>query len=356
MRILYDYQAFELQRVGGISRYFSILIKSLPQYGIDTVLPILGTENMYMKERCRVRLPLKSPDRKNKKISKFLIPLFKHDLLHPTYYNPYILKCRQPHVPMVITVHDLIHELFPSYFADARQVQENKKRVCHEADRLIAISENTKRDMMDIWGIEESRIDVVHHGLMWDDTLLPQSIELPFTGDYILFVGDRSARYKNFAEFVSGVAPVLKRYGLFLVCTGYPFTGDEYNMLRNEGIENCTITLMATESQLLWLYENATCFVFPSQYEGFGIPILEAFKSQCPTLLSRASCFPEIAADAAEYYEVGHSESLTAALSDILDDSQKRADMKSRGVERLKFFPIEKMVNLTVDVYRKTIG
>ncbi len=113
---------------------------------------------------------------------------------------------------------------------------------------------------------------------------------------------------------------------------------------------------MADERMLLGLYQNAACFVFPSQYEGFGIPILEAFKARCPVLLSRASCFPEIAADAAEYFEIGSPDSLTASLTTILDSSDKRETMRQLGTERLRLFPASRMITETKQAYEHAIA
>ena len=279
----------------------------------------------------------------------------RYDILHPTYYHPYVLNRMPADRRLVITVHDMIHELFSSQFPDAELVKQQKLAVCNAADRLIAISENTKRDMMNIWGIDEKKIDVVHHGLMWNDDIIPRKASLPFSGDYILYVGDRLAKYKNFEEFVVGVAPVLKKYRLHLVCTGRDFRVEEHELLRKNGIEDISLTIMADEGVLYDLYRRAACFVFPSRYEGFGIPILESFKARCPILLSRASCFPEIAADAAEYYEVGHPDSLSASLTSILDDSEKCDIMRQKGSERLAQFSVEKMIEGTKAVYERVI-
>lgn len=356
MKVLYDYQAFNMQRVGGISRYFSLLINELPQLGIQTQLPIIGSENLYIKDKGLLGSRFKRLFKKNRRLSKLLLPVLSHDLFHPTYYHPYVLKYRQKKHPMVITVHDMIHELFSQYFPDAATVKEQKLAVCQNAERLIAISENTKRDIIELWGIDESKIDVVYHGLMWAEDLQPKAPRLPFAGDYVLYVGDRWAKYKNFEEFIRGTAPVLHRYGLHLICTGYGFAPHERALLHSYGIDNITYSVMADERMLLGLYQNAACFVFPSQYEGFGIPILEAFKARCPVLLSRASCFPEIAADAAEYFEVGSPESLTASLTTILDSSDKRETMRQLGSERLRLFPASRMIAETKQAYEHAIA
>lgn len=358
MKVLYDFQAFEMQRIGGISRYFSILMEKLPDYGINSMLPIIGSNNLYIKGKydSPIFSFVKNPDRFNRKYTRYLLPFLKYDIVHPTYYNPYILKYKRKSVPMVATVHDFIHERFSSNFPDSEKILRWKKTICSSADRLIAISESTKRDLIDFLGVEENRIDVVYHGIMWNDKLLSQPVVLPFSGEYLLFVGDRSVKYKNFEEFVIGVSPVVRQYSINIVCTGRPFSEPERELLKKYGVDKNACSIMANENELLWLYQNAICFVYPSKYEGFGLPILEAFGAKCPILLSRASCFPEIAGGAAEYYELGSPDSLAASLTAILDDRAKREAMKKAGTERLRFFTLDKMIENTVNVYRKTIG
>lgn len=355
MRVLYDYQAFDMQRVGGISRYFSILHDKLPEYGVKTTLAVFGSNNLYINNDGTSRY-LKFLYRKNRRLSKLMIRYSSYDLLHPTYYNPYVLKRKRKNSPLVITVHDMIHEMFSSQFPDAEEVKINKLKVCKAADRLIAISENTKHDIMDIWGIEESRIDVVHHGQMWDDDLQEIPVDLPFEGEYILYVGDRWAKYKNFENFAIGVAPVLKRYGLHLVCTGRDFSTAEMELLHRLGIDDVTVNRTITDGALLWLYRRAVCFVYPSNYEGFGIPILEAFQAGCPMLLNRASCFPEIAADAAAYFESTSPDCLSEALCSLLDDSEQRKLLCIKGKERLQQFSTQKMLERTRLAYMHAMG
>ena len=104
------------------------------------------------------------------------------------------------------------------------------------------------------------------------------------------------------------------------------------------------------------LYQNACCFVFPSYYEGFGIPILEAFQAECPTILANASCFPEIGGTAVEYYEPGNADALLEKLTKLLDDSDYCNKLRALGRERLSQFSIEKMVTGTKECYQRALG
>ena len=163
MKVLYDYQAFDMQRVGGISRYFSILHNKLPEYGVNTNLALFNSENLYISTD-NVRKYLAFLRRKNRRLSKLMIRYSLYDVLHPTYYNPYVLKRKRKHSALVITVHDMIHELYSSQFPDAEEVKENKLKVCKAADRLIAISKQSRtkdsEDVQNFLHARERGIDV----------------------------------------------------------------------------------------------------------------------------------------------------------------------------------------------------
>lgn len=127
-------------------------------------------------------------------------------------------------------------------------------------------------------------------------------------------------------------------------------------LLHQLGIADITVSRTVTDGVLLWLYRHAACFIYPSYYEGFGIPILEAFQAGCPMLLNRASCFPEIAADAAAYFEDALPESLYESLCALLDDSERRKQLCIKGKERLKLFSTHNMLERTKLAYERTMG
>ncbi len=358
MKVLYDSQVFDGQRIGGISRYFSILASELPKLDVGVSVGLLATNNVYMRSTCPLSF-IGFLRKKNQSYSRMLMRHSKYDIFHPTYYFTHDLHYKRPGVPMVITVHDLIQEICSSGTANESElayVKAEKAKIAAAADRIIAISEHTKRDIMDIWGVDENKIDVVHHGLMWSDKLVSSPLQLPFSGSYLLFVGDRKAEYKNFKEFIIAASQVVNKYGLHIVCTGHPFTAAEMEFLKKYGVDTLTHSYFVDEPTLLWLYENAACFVFPSCYEGFGLPVLEAFKAGCPTILADASCFPEIGGNAVDYYKPGSSDDLVSKLEKVLDDSQHREALRALGKERLSFFTIEKMLKGTKECYKKALG
>ena len=361
MRVLYDYQIFRMQKFGGISRYFYNLCKynkGLWKYTIQANY----LNNVYLDEisdsqKCLIDryFPGKGLfiDGYNK--IDLLINLLKtnYDIYHPTYY--YFDKI-STYKPIVLTVHDFIHELFyDSFPKNQRQLVNIKKHSIHKADRIIAISQATKKDLLKFYpDISEDKIDVVYHAIEWlpnERHILSRAISKP----YILFTGQRWA-YKNFILFSKAVAPLLKKYDLYLICTGTDFTQQEKEYLDNLGVAKRTFTIFANENELKALYENALCFVFPSLYEGFGLPILEAFVSTCPIALSNTSCFPEIADDAALYFDPNSETEIYKTVERLITTESLREELIHKGSERFKFFSMDNFIENTYNVYKRTIG
>lgn len=360
MKVLYDYQMFSYQRIGGISRYFAHLYRHVPDGRIETSVALLYTQNIYLQNK---HFPLQNGVGRlligdhfrdaNKLWSKFRIRYSDYDILHPTYYNPYLLpdaKGRR----MVLTVHDLIHQLFPNYFPGDRRTVEWQRRIIARADHLIAISENTKRDLMEVMKVPEEKITVIHHGLMLggrSQELSERERSIVLPENYILFVGDRS-RYKNFNNFISEVAVLLKEYDISLICTGgRAFSQEEGRLIHSLGVADRILRMTVSDVMLEKLYRHAICFVYPSLYEGFGLPILEAYHVGCPVILARASCFPEIAGDAALYFEPGREGSIRETVRTLLDDTARRRALSEAGIRRLSLFSAERMVEKTRELY-----
>jgi glycosyltransferase involved in cell wall biosynthesis len=373
MRVLYDHQTFQAQEYGGISRYFAELIQRNP----EARLALEYSDNAYIRKDPRFAAKLRE---KNFHLNRFLGGIRfrgKHrvyscfrkatgiryrsnvdasidaleggdfDLFHPTYYDPYFLE-RIGDRPFVLTIHDMIHEKYPELFQMGDMTSECKKRIALKAALIIAVSENTKRDIIGSYGIDARRIRVVYHG-----SNLPKgsSSGLDLPREYILFTGTREG-YKNFSFFVISVAELLRdRAGLFLVCTGPRFSRAESAFLAGLGIEDKVIHRFFPEGALYRLYEEARCLVFPSYYEGFGIPILEAFEAGCPALLARASCFPEIAGDAALFFDPKDRQELLGSLVGLLDSEALRRELAAKGRRRLRDFSWDDTYERTMSCY-----
>jgi len=359
MNILFDYQIFTMQKFGGISRYFYELMKELNDCA-GYKLPLIFSNNFYiLQDNPQKRLSFfPNNDFRGKQFvmtTSNRLAFFceakkgKWDVIHPTYYDTFFLKYTN-HIPFVITVHDMIQEkLIPS----EKEVIDNKKKCITQAERIIAISENTKKDIVDLYNINPCKIDVIYHGYSANPNIEQKIENLP--DNYILFVGQRE-HYKNFNRFIKAMSGIIKKHPEYhVVCTGLPLTREERVMISNYGLDKHTHQYFANEKELTHLYKNASAFAFPSEYEGFGIPILEAFACGCPVALSNASCFPEIAKDAGAYFDPLNVEDIERVLLKLIEDSRYREKCVVLGYQRIKDFSWKKMAQETLLTYNKAI-
>ena len=360
MNVLVDYQIFFNQKFGGISRYFVELLSRLPD-SIEFKNSLLFSDNVYLKNSDeRFSKGIEIPNfrgrnritgRLNKLKSIADIKSKSYDLFHPTYYDPYFLNYLKK--PYVITVYDMIHEKFREMFPANDHTSEFKKMSIINADRVIAISQNTKDDLIDIYGLPAERIEVVHLGHSVTGQNVSTINGIP--KNYILFVGQRGG-YKNFDRFLKAFSIVNKKNrDVKLICTGTPFNINEQKLINDLNLNNEIFRYFVSDAELTFLYQNAICFVYPSLYEGFGIPILEAFASKCPLALSNTSCFPEIAQDGGAYFNPYDIDSIADTLSNIVSDEMLRNSLKYKGTKVLSNYSWDKMALETSNIYKSIV-
>lgn len=360
--ILYDSQIFDFQTIGGISRYFCEIISRI-KYKFD--ISLRYSDNYYLKKtaiaRHRIPLPHYIFNRykrkllyQNLKYTKSFLTKPDPYLLHATYYEPYFLK----HIgnnPFVITVHDMIYERLPEYFPkeELTHIIQQKKEVILKASRIIAISENTKKDLIELLHIDQQKIDVIYHGTSMQRFEQTATMQLP--EKYILFVGSRYS-YKNFSRFIEAFSLLThKDSKLYLICTGNRFNQEEEYLLSKLSIKKRTLQINASDKELSELYSRASLFVFPSLYEGFGIPILEAYACHCPIAISNTSCFPEIAGDAAVYFNPYSVNDITNTIEEVLYNPQKKDELIHKGIERLNRYSWDRAAAETEETYKKAM-
>ena len=361
-KILFDNQMFTFQRFGGVTRYFADLMYNLPADEFVSDIPMRYCENHYVTETYghkyeTVNFPKSYRIRRRvyQMVNRFYawraVRKGDYDLFHPTYFNPYFLSAvKENKKPFVLTVHDMIFERYPQDVLIYDRTIPHKKLLIEKADHIIAVSEKTKSDIVELLGTSPSKISVVYHGYRAVSDVAPQLFD-----NYVLYVGERKG-YKNFFPWLSAVRPLLmKNPSLRIVCTGTPFSRGELELFARWNIADRLIHISADDAQMASLYRYALCFVFPSHYEGFGIPILEAFHNGCPVCLSRASCFPEVAGDAALYFNPHDAQSMSDALQALVESPALRDEMRLKGLQRIKEFSLERMVQGTCDVYRKLL-
>jgi glycosyltransferase involved in cell wall biosynthesis len=268
-------------------------------------------------------------------------------------------------VPHVAVAHDMNHELFPEYYANPAGIWLRRRypEYLGTATRVIAVSETTKRHVVQYYGLDPDVIDVIHHavdpGTFYVDRqrchldMLTSSlgIRLP----YVLYVGGRWS-YKNFDTVLAAMADCYRRTGLTLVVVGPPWGERESVAIAAHGAGPAVELVPYPDDELLRvLYNFATAFVFPSLNEGFGIPLLEAMACGTPVVASETPVFHEVAGDAALYFDPHSSADLVRGIEQCLE-TRTRSELRDRGLARLSRYSWDTAAAQTCATYRKALG
>jgi len=366
MKLAFDHQIFSTQSYGGISRYFVRLAQGLIELGdeVDVIAPL--HRNSYLKELPANRVhgyafdsfPPKSSrliSFVNRHVSAMRLLKLRPMLLHETYYSA--RPVMNAAVGRVITVHDMIHEKFAGEFPANDPTSRNKRIAVARADHIICISQSTRNDLCQHFDVSEEKISVVHHGFeMFSKLALPTSPP-PAMRPFLLYVGNRSG-YKNFDRTLQAVAShsLLKNELDVLAFGGGPLTENELNLIGSLGLRSASVQQIGGKDQVLGaLYRGAIAFVYPSLYEGFGLPPLESMAHDCPVVTSNTSSMPEVIGSAGEYFDPLSIEAQAEAIAKVVFDSSRREQLILEGRKRLNYFSWSKCARESRDVYRKVI-
>jgi glycosyltransferase involved in cell wall biosynthesis len=370
MRVLYDHQVFSWQTYGGISRYIVEIAQGIAQCGQTALFPEhFYSINHYLNALPGVpaqpltTFPFKGKkwlqERLGRRHSLQALRKFEPTVFHPTYFEAYFLSAvTRTKTPFVITIHDMIHERYghgaAGFFSLDKNVVQHKRQLAQRAAAVVVVSENTRQDVLDfIPELDPAKIHTIHHGNSLQpalDTTLEPS-DLP--KNYLLFVGQRSG-YKNFQWMVESLKELFRAdESLHLVCVGGgAFTEQEKWHLQEAGIWARAQNKQGVSDALLALYyHRARCFIFPSQYEGFGIPVLEAFSCGCVTVLNRSSSLPEVGGDAALYFSNNDVAGFTDVVYQAMYQDTLREQLKLRSKERLQQFSWQKSATAHANLY-----
>lgn len=361
MKILFDHLALSVNKYGGVQRYFVELIKGLPSNTFD--LSIILSINHYLFES---NIPfIGKPFFKylnfngrgtfikviNRLWTTFRLISGSYDIYHQTHYNNFGFKYIRNGKKIVTTIHDLNFWVVPEFYEAGYKNYLPQKEMILKADIIVAVSHNTKKDLIDVFNVEESKIQVIHHGIEKTKlSNLPDQriIEEP----YLLYVGSRY-KFKNFDKMLAAFHLVNKEYSnLKLVCTGMLFNTNEKKILSDLNILASVLHFSADDKTMAQLYRDAEMFVYPSYYEGFGMPILEAMVYECPVVLSNTSCFPEIAGEAGVYFDPHSVEDIVNKISLLIENKEYRKEMILKGGKQLEKFSWEKCVEEHINVYQ----
>lgn len=275
----------------------------------------------------------------------------RDSIWHSTYYT---LPDRWKG-PIVTQVYDMIVELYPEiYSATSNKAYCDEKRRCVIAsDVVIAISENTARDIQAYYGIPRSAIQVVPLGFSDVFTKLPECPDehLPVNVPFLLYVGGRGP-HKNFGRVLHAYSLCKYQKDVALVVVGGSLTADESGMIRDLQITGNVIVLPDVDDAFLCvLYNRASGMIYPSIYEGFGIPLLEAMACGCPVVASRIPSTVEVAGTCPIYFDPYDIENMIEAFDQVLSEGKKSERVQS-GFAQAGIFSWDLTAEKTLAVYR----
>ena len=365
MKIAFDQQIFIWQEYGGISRYAYQLAAELAtscNQEVALVCPLHVTHYLAAHPNELKVFGTKAPSRfrsgrlfraVNLVASWLIMRWFRPSIVHETYYSA--RKVAPPGAKVVLTVYDMIHERYPCDFPESDSTSHQKRLAVAQADHVICISKQTQKDLIEFFGVPPKKTSVVYLGFALTETLdHPMRVGEP-ESSYLLYVGNRSG-YKNFGNLLQAYAAsplLLKNFNL--VCFGgCPLAKVERDRIESLGIPLKNVRHMAGDDAALKdAYRKAAAFVYPSLYEGFGIPPLEAMSFGCPVICSNSSSIPEVVGDAGEMFDPNDAESMRSTLERVMADPSLREVMVGRGYERIKQFSWERCARETLNVYQQ---
>lgn len=367
MKIAYDYKIFWNQKYGGISRYFTNLCKNLKSKEIDFKIFSPFFKNNYLKDLEKNNIqgtyignipPYTSFFYKkyNDIMYKYSLDRWNPDIIHYTYYGEKKTKKKKP---VVITVYDLIHEKISEQNG---KLILAKKDAINLADEIICISINTKNELLNYYNVDEKKISIIYLGsdhllnVKNRSTLPIKKKENELKKPFLLYVGSRN-KYKNFNFFLTGIAnsdKIKKDFNIILFGGGN-LTKNEKLKISKLKLQNIFTTIEGDDHLLTSFYRNAELFIFPSIYEGFGLPMLEAMSFGCPVLCSNNNIFKELAKNDATYFDPFNIDDFQFQLESLIFSRARLKQASISGLKGSKNFTWEKCADETLKIYKKLI-
>ena len=364
--VVYDYQTFSLQQYGGISRYFCEIAPRVHRahgFKVRIVAPVhfnaylsrcdVPQTALYMRKLWKTGPLFRAA---NRAFSPWLTQRHKPSLIHRTFFEPLDWPSS---VPVIVTVHDMINELFPGSFPASDHTARNKRLCVERADHIVCNSHFTANDLIRLTGISCRKVSVTHLGCSGVfAAAAPLDEEPPHPRPYLLYVGHR-AGHKNFGAALAAFA-ASHRLGAeldFVAFGGLPFSSAERERMAALRLTpDRVLRWSGSDAELAHAYRHARALVYPSTYEGFGIPPLEAMSAGCAVTCSNTSSIPEVVGEAALLFDPDDVESMRHAMEAVCLDDGIRAGLIAAGKRRVQQFSWDKCAADTVAVYKGLLG
>jgi len=366
-RVAFDHEIFTAQFYGGVSRAFTELSQALAEEpGVVPLLPFPFTANRHLAASPVFRGRVLGGRWQIPGLRSLMRPINRHavtaalargqaDILHATWYDATLAAAD---IPLVITIHDMVPELMPgSVSGVAKALHGDKLALVQRARRVIAVSANTAADLCRLSGLPQDTVRVIYHGITNRLCWQPVDGRPPDLPDrFLLFVGRRGG-YKNFSGVAPSVAHLLRRNAqLHLVCIGGgSFRAKELEPFALAGVAGRVRQIDAEDRLLAACYAHAAAFLFPSLYEGFGMPLLEAMINRCPVICSNRGALMEIGAEAAVYFDPAEPDQIIELVEALDRDHAHLSAQVARGMSRAADFTWRRAAAAHAALYRELV-
>lgn len=352
------------QKFTGIGRYINQLLLNLSQIDqTNQYILFLNKEDynsLQLPAKNFTKVLVNAPHYSFREQTSFLIQLYKQklDLVHFTNFNQPLLYLKK----QITTIHDLTLHFYPGRKYKSPIYRFIYKFIMYmgiiKSNKVISISENTKKDLLHFYPHSKNKTEVIYNGIdkVFQKQTNPQET---IKDEYILYTGNWR-EHKNLPNLIKAFHILKTKYNypgkLILTGTPNPLYPEPVNLIQKYKLNKSIIKVgLVEQDQLNNLYQNATAYVFPSFYEGFGLPILESFISNTPVACSNTACLPEIAQDAAVYFDPKSPESIAETLNKLITNKDLQKTLIKKGQTRLKDFSFLKMAKQTHKLYLKIL-
>ncbi len=352
--LIIDNIIYEIQKMGGVSGVFYELTSRLIEEDSVDIHFVEGKnaiKNFYRKQLPISQSQIIHSYNQLSFVGRFINPRIKTDypfIFHSSYYR----YCNNNNAVNITTVHDFTYEYYQKGLGQKVHMWQ-KYRALRNSDYIVCISKNTKNDLLKFLpDLKNKRIMVIYNGVSNDYCLTHdgyEDVSIPFKKkSYVVFVGSR-VQYKQFELTVSSVSKT--KYNLIIV-GGKLTEREEAFVLSKMSANRVYNTGYICNKDLNIIYNNAAALVYPSLYEGFGIPVIEAQKAGCPVIAYNGSSIPEIIGETPLLLNNATEENLLENL-DLLSDSQLMENVRLAGLENSKRFSWDKMYQEYLNLYKE---
>lgn len=363
MRIALDVHSIGMRKTGNETYMRNLVeqLSALEQPEMDLHFYHTLPDKAYERRAWRGRVHRLRPHASVLRIPlSFPAALFAHgiDLAHFQYFAPPLCRCKT-----IVTIHDISYEFFPEYF-------DPRERACmklliplsgRRAAHVITISEYSRKQLIETYGLREERVSVTYLGVSPDFRRLPEQQARAVTErfgldePFILGVGNVQPR-KNLIRLIRAYARLRKEksipHQLVLVGQAAWKAGEVQDEIARLGVAGAVKTTgYVSDAELVGLYNRAGLFAFPSLYEGFGLPIVEAMACGTPVVTSNVTCMPEVAGDAALMVDPLSEREISQAILRVIDSAPLASRMRSKGLEHCRRFNWRKVAEQTAALY-----